>query len=259
MSLLRSVALCVVAVALAAPEAWAQTDTGVIAGAITDASGAVVPGARVTARNQNTGSSFAGVSNESGNYVISALPPGLYEVAVTAGGFARASRSGVTLNLQTRLELNFSLKVGDVAEVVQVTAETPILESQTSSVGQVVENKTIVTLPLNGRNYSQLALLAPGAAPNQGSRATDGFSLNGNRTFQNVFLLDGIDNNNYILGVDTDSTQAIRPSIDAIQEFKLETANYSAEVRARGRRGDQCFPQVGLQRFPRLGVRVPAQ
>ncbi len=231
----RTMALFVICAWVAAVGAWAQTDTGVIAGTITDASGAVVPGARVTARNQNTGLNFTGASNESGNYVMSALPPGRYEVAVTASGFAKASRSGVVLNVQTRLEVNFSLKVGDVSEVVVVTAETPILESQTSSVGQVVENKTIVTLPLNGRNYSQLAVLAPGAVPNQGSRATDGFSLNGNRTFQNVFLIDGIDNNNYILGVDTDSTQAIRPSIDAIQEFKLETANYSAEFgRAAG-------------------------
>jgi hypothetical protein len=99
----------------------------------------------------------------------------------------------------------------------------------------VVENRTLVTLPLNGRNYSQLATLAPGVTPNAGSRATDGFSINGNRTFQNVFLVDGIDNNNYILGVDTNSTQALRPSVDAIQEFKLETANYSAEFgRAAG-------------------------
>ncbi len=121
--------LRVMTLLLLATAALAQTDTGVMAGTITDASGAVVPGAQVTARNQNTGLRFTGVANESGNFVISALPPGVYAVAVSAPGFAGASRSGVTLNVQTRLEVNFSLRVGDVAEVVQVTAATPVLET----------------------------------------------------------------------------------------------------------------------------------
>ncbi len=215
--------------------AFAQTDTGVITGVVTDATGAAVPGAQIAARNQDTGLSYTGASNESGVYVISALPRGAYELTVSAKGFAQATRRNVVVHVQARVQIDFALKVGEVTEVIQVTAETPLLESQTSSVGQVVENKTIMTLPLNGRNYSQLAVLAPGATPNPGSRATDGFSINGNRTFQNVFLVDGVDNNNYILGVDTNSTQALRPSIDAIQEFKLETANYSAEFgRAAG-------------------------
>ncbi|MBI3684736.1 MAG: TonB-dependent receptor [Acidobacteria bacterium] len=215
--------------------AFAQTDTGVITGLITDASGAAIPGAEVTARSESTSATFRALSNEAGIYVLNALPRGAYEISVSARGFAKAARPGVILNVQSRIAIDFSLKVGDVTETIEVRAETPVLESQTSSVGQVVENKTIVTLPLNGRNYAQLAILAPGATPNPGSRATDGFSINGNRTFQNVFLVDGIDNNNYILGVDTNSTQAMRPSIDAIQEFKLETANYSAEFgRAAG-------------------------
>ncbi len=220
---------------LPAAAAFAQTDTGTISGTISDPSGGVVTGAQIVARNQNTGLVFRTVSNESGRYVLSALPPGIYELSIMTHGFAKATRPDVVLNVQARLEVPFALQVGDVTEVVEVRAETPLLESRSSSVSQVVDNKTMVTLPLNGRNYSQLATLAPGVTPNQGSRATDGFSINGNRTFQNVFLIDGIDNNNYILGVDTNSTQAIRPSIDAIQEFRLETANYSAEFgRAAG-------------------------
>ena len=109
------------------------------------------------------------------------------------------------------------------------------MNTETSSVGQVVDNKTVVTLPLNGRNYSQLAVLAPGATPNPGSRTEDGFSLNGNRLFHNSFQVDGADNNNYIFGVDTNATRALRPSVNAIQEFIVETANYSAEYgRAAG-------------------------
>lgn len=214
---------------------FAQTDTGVIGGAVLDSTGAAIPSAQISARNESTGVTLPGVSNQTGNFVISAVRAGTYELTVSAKGFAREVRPGVIVNVQSRVELNFTLKVGDMTETVNVTAESPILESQTSSVGQVVDNKSIVTLPLNGRNYSQLAVLAPGAMPNSGSRATDGFSINGNRSFQNVFLIDGVDNNNYILGVDTNSTQAIRPSIDAIQEFKVEAANYSAEFgRAAG-------------------------
>jgi hypothetical protein len=132
-----------------------------------------------------------------------------------------------------------------------------LLERETSAVGHVIENKTIVTLPLNGRNYSQLALLLPGVTPNQLPRAADGFSVNGNRALQNKFLVDGLDNNNYILGVDSGSSQVIRPSVDAIQEFKVESANYSAvrPAAAHNQRG----AQIGHEQLSRLGVRVSAQ
>lgn len=213
----------------------AQTDTGTISGVVTDASGAVIPNAEVKASNLDTGSQFRTVSGENGFYALNALPRGTYTLSVSAPGFATASRPGVVVNVNSRLEVGFQLRPGEVTETIEVTGETPLLETESGSLGQVVENKTLITLPLNGRNYSQLAVLAPGVTPNAGSRAADGFSINGNRTFQNVFLVDGIDNNNYILGVDTNSTQALRPSVDAIQEFKLETANYSAEFgRAAG-------------------------
>ncbi len=144
-------------------------------------------------------------------------------------------RPDITLNVEQVARLDFTLEAGAVTETVTITSDAPLMNTETSSVGQVVDNKTVVTLPLNGRNYSQLVVLAPGATPNPGSRTADGFSLNGNRLFQNSFQVDGADNNNYIFGVDTNSTQALRPSVDAIQEFKVETANYSAEYgRAAG-------------------------
>lgn len=215
--------------------AFAQTDTGLITGFITDPSGSAIAGAAISLRNPDTGQSYAATSNESGSYTISAVVRGTYDLEVTAKGFAKAKQRGVVVNVGSRLQADIALKIGDVAEIVDVTAAAPLLESQSSSVGQVVENKAVVTLPLNGRNYSSLALLMPGASPNPGSRATDGFSLNGQRTFQNVYLVDGVDNNNYILGADTASTQALRPSIDAIQEFKVDSASYSAEFgRAAG-------------------------
>lgn len=231
MRFLRHVLLATFAVVLA----FSQTDSGTVSGFVSDPSGAAVAAAAVTLRNPATGATYRAQSSETGNYVIAAVVPGTYELAVEAAGFARSVRTNLAVNVQARLQADFVLRLGDVAETVEVSATTPLLESQNTSVGQVVENKVIVTLPLNGRNYSQLATLMPGATPNVGSRAADGFTLNGHRTFQNVYLVDGLDNNNYILGTDTNSAQAIRPSIDAIQEFKVESANYGAEFgRAAG-------------------------
>jgi hypothetical protein len=209
--------------------ATALAQTAQVTGRISDASGAVVPGAQISLTNQATGFKRETVTNEEGYYTIPLLQPGNYEISVRKDGFKPIIQSWITLQVEQVARLDFNLETGAVNETVMVTSTGPLLERETSSVGQVIENKTIVTLPLNGRNYSQLVALMPGSTPNQGSRATDGISLNGNRTFQNTYLIDGVDNNNYILGVDTNSTQALRPSVDAIQEFKVESANYSAE------------------------------
>ncbi|MBO0863088.1 MAG: TonB-dependent receptor [Chloracidobacterium sp.] len=213
----------------------ARGQTAQVTGRITDANGAVAPGAQIVLTNQANGFKRETVTNEEGYYTIPLLQPGSYDIHVRKDGFKPVIRSGVTLNVEQVARLDFTLETGVLTDAVNINSDAPILNSETSSVGQVVDNKTVVTLPLNGRNYSQLAALAPGATPNPGSRTADGFSLNGNRLFQNSFQVDGADNNNYIFGVDTNSTQALRPSVDAIQEFKIETANYSAEYgRAAG-------------------------
>ncbi|MCI0390813.1 MAG: TonB-dependent receptor [Acidobacteria bacterium] len=209
--------------------ATARAQTAQVTGRVSDAGGAVVPGAQISLTNQANGFKRDTVTNEEGYYTIPLLQPGNYEVSVRKDGFKPIIQSGITLQVEQVARLDFNLETGAVTDTVNITSTGPVLERETSSVGQIIENKTIVTLPLNGRNYSQLVALMPGATPNQGSRATDGISLNGNRTFQNTYLIDGVDNNNYILGVDTNSTQALRPSVDAIQEFKVESANYSAE------------------------------
>jgi hypothetical protein len=200
-----------------------------VTGRVSDSSGAVVPGAAVTITNQKTGLTRDSATNSEGNYTVPLLPPGEYRLGVKKDGFKPVVRPDIILNVEQVARLDFTLEAGAVTDTVTITTDAPILNQETTSIGQVVDNKTVVTLPLNGRNYSQLVALMPGATPNQGSRATDGISLNGNRTFQNTYLIDGVDNNNYILGVDTNSTQALRPSVDAIQEFKVESANYSAE------------------------------
>ncbi len=213
----------------------AQTDTGLVTGFVMDPSGSVVVGATVMLTNPQTGAIYRAQAGSSGSYAISAVLRGIYDLTAEAPGFSKSHQTGLEVNVGARVQADLTLKVGETAETIEVTAAPPILDSQTAALGHVVDNKTTVTLPLNGRNYSQLALLMPGAVPNYGSRASDGFSLNGQRTFQNVFLVDGVDNNNYILGADTGSTQAIRPSVDAIQEFKVDSASYSAEFgRAAG-------------------------
>lgn len=224
---IRRLLLLGAALLFLAPAVLAQTAQ--LTGRVNDATGAVVPGAQVTATNTATGFKRETVTNEEGNYVIPLLQPGSYQVMVQKPGFRPILQSDVTLQVEQVVRLDFQMEAGEVTETVNITASGLGLERETSSVGQVIENKTIVTLPLNGRNYTQLVALMPGATPNQGSRAADGISLNGNRTFQNTYLIDGVDNNNYILGVDTSSTQALRPSVDSIQEFKVESANYSAE------------------------------
>ncbi|MGH9839429.1 MAG: carboxypeptidase regulatory-like domain-containing protein, partial [Blastocatellia bacterium] len=205
------------------------SQTAQVGGRVSDPAGSVVPGAKITLTNEGNGFTRETVTNDEGYFTIPLLQPGNYQINVQKDGFKPVRQSGITLQVEQAARLDFKLEPGAVSETVNITAAAPVLERETSSVGQVIENKTIVTLPLNGRNYSQLVALMPGATPNQGSRASDGVSLNGNRTFQNTYLIDGVDNNNYILGVDTSSTQALRPSVDAIQEFKVESANYSAE------------------------------
>lgn len=208
-------------------EAFAQNAQ--LTGIITDNNSALIVGAQITLTNVNTSVTRKAVTNADGYYSIPFVLPGKYLLSVLANGFKPVTRNNLSINVDQAARIDFTLELGSITESVNITDIEPPLERETSSIGQVIENKSIVTLPLNGRTYSQLVLLMPGATPNQGSRATDGFSLNGNRTLQNKFLVDGLDNNNYIAGVDTGSTQAIRPPVDAIQEFKVESANYGVQ------------------------------
>ncbi|MBI4470976.1 MAG: TonB-dependent receptor [Acidobacteria bacterium] len=218
----------------------ASAQTAQLTGRVVDPSGAAIRGATVTVTNAGTSVSKRAVSNQEGIYTIPFLQPGQYRITVQMAGFKPLRHEGLTLSVDQMARLDLELELGEVVEEVTVESYDALLERETSSVGQVIENKTIVTLPLNGRNYSQLALLMPGVAPDQVASVSvfgvaDGLNVNGNRVLQNTFLIDGMDNNNHLLAIRTGSTQALRPSIDAIQEFKVESANYSAEYgRAAG-------------------------
>ncbi|MGA8867415.1 MAG: TonB-dependent receptor [Candidatus Sulfotelmatobacter sp.] len=212
--------------------AFAQKDTGAIAGLVKDPSGAAVAGAKVTVTDVDRGTTFASTSNEQGEFLASPLKIGRYNVAVEKNGFKKTVVGPVRVDVQARPEVDVTLQVGSITETMTVTTQGPQLETETSELGQVVGTHTITGLPLNGRNYAQLAQLTAGVAPTEpGSRAelSFGFSSNGARALQNNFLLDGIDNNANLGDLLNGSTYVIQPSVDAIAEFKVETNAYTAE------------------------------
>lgn len=169
----------------------AQVDTGAILGVVRDASGAVIPDAKVTVRNEGTSLTQTTTTSASGTYIFAPLKIGTYSVEVEKEGFKRQRRSGLELNIQQQLVADFTLSVGDVASQVEVTTSAPILQTESGSVGQVVESQTINDLPLNGRNYTFLARLVPGATIGQpegrGLNANGWFTANGTRPAQNNY------------------------------------------------------------------------
>ncbi len=217
---------------LAVFTAFAQLPTGKITGIVTDATGANVSGADVEARNTATGIITKTVTNESGDYTFPVLSPGEYTVEVKKGGFETVNRSGIQLAVSQVARIDFRLKVGSTQEVVEVKATLPLLDNATASLGQVIDTRAVSDLPLNGRNFLQLAKLSTGVLETkQGDRTKDGggFVANGVRAQLNNFLLDGVDNNSKVLDQQNSSPVAVQPSVDAVQEFKVETNNYSAE------------------------------
>src|SRR3989442_17398 len=212
--------------------ASAQKDTGAIAGLVKDSSGAVVSDAEVTITDTDRGTSLVLNTNAQGEYVASPLKIGRYNVTVKKAGFKKAVAGPIVVNVQERPEIDVTLQVGRISETMTVNTESPQLETETSELGQVVDSRRATTLPLNGRNYAQLALLGAGVAPSEpGSRvsASYGFSANGARSLQNNFLLDGVDNNANLGDVLNETAYVIQPSVDAIAEFKVQTNAYSAE------------------------------
>src|SRR5260370_15640864 len=215
-----------VIVLFSALAAMAQVDTGAILGVVTDRSGAVVPGAGVKIVEESTNSLTELHTNDSGFYSAPALRPGRYQVTVAKEGFRPQKSQSFDLRVQDHAELNFQLDVGPTSSEITVSATAPLLESETSSLGQVVEEKTITDLPLNGRNFIQLAILGTGTLPSTRAAERDSFISNGARSVQNSYLLDGIDNRNRIMGFDKSSAQIVQPVIDAIQEFKVQTSTF---------------------------------
>ncbi len=228
----RRAALVIAAIMVTALGAFGQVDTGAITGTVKDPSGGVVVGAKVIITDVDRGTQFTTETDGQGQYVVGPLKVGHYRVSVEMAGFKKEEIGPITLNVQARPKVDVKLELGPTSETVVVTSRGPQLETETSDLGQVIDSQRIETLPLNGRNYAQLALLGPGVGPSEpGSRVelSFGFSSNGSRSLQNNFLLDGIDNNSDLGDVLNGSAYVIQPSVDALGEFKVETNSYSAE------------------------------
>ncbi|HEX2452892.1 MAG TPA: carboxypeptidase regulatory-like domain-containing protein [Vicinamibacterales bacterium] len=222
---------------LAVPLAYAQA-TGTIAGLVTDESGAVLPGVTIEVTSGATGQTRSAISGADGFFSVPLLQPGPYAVKGTLQGFRTFIREGITVTVESTSRVDMKLTVGRLEESVTVKGESPLVETAHATLGIVVDEKKVVELPLNGRNFTQLGTLMPGvvappsalggatgdATPGGFGAATAGFSVNGQRNQSNNFLLDGTSNN------DTFNTGfVLRPPPDAIQEFKILTHSYSAE------------------------------
>jgi len=218
--------------------AFAQKDTASLVGQVLDATGASVPGAEITAVNVDTDFSYHATSDTTGEWSISPVRIGSYRVSISAKGFKTAVAGPITLDVQQRQRVNITLEPGQVNQTVEVTGTAPLLETDTSERGQVISSRTIVGLPLNGRNPVQLAQLTAGVTfsePGARDESGYGFSANGARSLQNNFLLDGIDNNSNLADLLNETNYVVMPSVDALQEFKVETDSYGAELgRATG-------------------------
>ncbi|MDQ2834839.1 MAG: TonB-dependent receptor [Acidobacteriota bacterium] len=213
---------------------FGQVDEGAINGTVTDDSGAVVPGAQVTLLNTDQGLSLETTTSNSGVYIFSPVRIGHYTVTVTGQGFSATSQKNLTVAVGQNLQVNVQLKVGEATSTVEVTTAPPQLETDESSVGQVVTERTLNSLPLNGRNFTFLAQLSAGVnssqADTRGNAASGAFTANGLRPSQNNYLLDGIDNNSNAVDFLNGTNFVILPPLDAIQEFKVQTADFSAEL-----------------------------
>jgi len=218
----------------------AQFDSGSVLGYVKDASGAAVPNAKVTMTNVAAGTSQTATTDNDGRYEFNSVPIGNYRVESEAAGFDRARTPDFQLTTNARQRVDVAMKAGSVTETVTVSSAPTVLETETSSRGEVIGTKQIEDLPLNGRSYADLALLAPGVRKsfleNQTTTNREAsFNINGQRSAFNNFLLDGLDNNSYGTSNQGFANENIPPSPDAVSEFRIETDNYSAEYgRASG-------------------------
>ncbi len=212
--------------------ASAQVDQGTIAGIVSDQTGAVIPNAQVTVTNIDTGLTLQTTSNDSGIFVVSPLKIGNYKVSGTAPGFQTVVRENLHLDAQQRMGVNLILHPGAVSQTVTVTDAPELLQTEDSGVKQVISTQTINDTPLNGRNWVYIAQLTAGVAPpfgNTRGSGTGDFVANGQRTEQNNFILDGVDNNTNLVDFLNGASYVMRPPPDALSEFQLQTSNFSAE------------------------------
>jgi hypothetical protein len=225
------VVLCMVVMIAGVVGASAQTTQGGIAGTVRDEKGADISGAKITVTNEATGLQREMATEGNGIFRAMALPSGKYEVRAEAPGFSTASVKAVEVGVDQIRTIDVVLRVGARAEVIEVQSDAALTQTETSHVGAIIDNRKVEDLPLNGRDFAQLARLNPGVAVSGGGGGqqggegnVSGFSSNGQRATSNNFLVDGVDNNNSFAG---EPSQL--PSVDSIQEFEVQTNTFAAE------------------------------
>ncbi|HEX4946854.1 MAG TPA: TonB-dependent receptor [Blastocatellia bacterium] len=218
-----------------AASAVAQVATGTILGTVRDNAGAAVPGAKVTIIEVGKSNSTTYTTDNEGAYTAPFLIPGTYTVSVEAQGFKKGLTNNVVVQIDQKARIDFNLEVGQVAEVVEISAATTLVNTESSEIGQVIEERSVKELPLNGRNFAQLVYLVPGVTPGQvgenlsgastfNPRASSNFNSLGHHANSNGWLIDGIDNNEY-----TFNTVIVQPTVESVREFKALTGTFSAE------------------------------
>jgi outer membrane receptor protein involved in Fe transport len=225
-------ALLLVLLLLATSRATPQVTTGEVLGTVTDTSRAVAPGAVITVKSLSTAAEYRAISDTAGNYLVRLLPPGRYSMEVALPGFKTWRVDEVMLAASDRLRQDVVLETGQLTQRIEVTAQTPALQTDSAALGGLLGDRAVADLPLNGRNIVGLAWLVVGAndivPADKGvddRRRTSAVNVNGQSSTYNNFLIDGMDDNERFVG-----TIIVRPSIDALQEVKIQTSQYSAEL-----------------------------
>ncbi len=206
----------------------AQTTEGVVVGAVHDAQGAVAPGVKVEVTNVATGFTRTDTTNDTGGFRLLALPAGIYKLRAENSGFATLAIDQIEVLVGESRTVDLVMKVASQTETVEVTGAVATVDTETQHIGDVITQAQVTSLPLNGRDFAQLALLNPGVAAfgggggqQGGEGGSSGYSSNGQRSSSNNFMVDGVDNNNY-----NDGSVGQLPSIDSIEEFQVQTNNY---------------------------------
>lgn len=215
---------------LVSPIASAQLYTGSITGVVSDPSGAAIPGAKISLVDENKGFAFAGVTDANGRYVLRSIPPGTYKITVEATNFEGQTNNGVKLDVSQNVSVDFSLKIGSSKDIVEVRANAVQLQTEDAVTGQVVNRKFVNDLPLNGRNFVDLTFLAPGVTETNAPGTSGGvnFNSNGGRNSTADVLIDGATVTNFEQNSGL-QTVPYEPSVDSVEEFKVQQNNFTAE------------------------------